>query len=349
MTSSRPVSNSCGYSISRDTPIPNTFRVRARARVFARLHVTRALPDLLSHEEIAASSPHLILGEGSNVLFRGDFGGAVLHLDTRGIELLGEKEGVGRVRVQAGENWDSIVRWSLAQGFAGLENLILIPGTVGAAPIQNIGAYGVEIAEFISAVEAWDLHHGSFVQLRSADCGFGYRDSIFRRTPMRYMVTAIVLALRRSRPLCLDYRGVRRELALMGVRDPCPADVGRAVERLRLRKLPDPRAIGSAGSFFKNPVVHPDRARELGRRYPGIPTFPAAAGLGVKLSAAWLIEACGLKGYREGDAAVSESHALVLVNYGGAGGADIWALAERIRKEVEDRFSVTLEPEPLIL
>jgi UDP-N-acetylmuramate dehydrogenase len=256
--------------------------------------------------------------------------------------------GVARVRVAGGENWDSFVRWSLAAGFCGLENLILIPGTVGAAPIQNIGAYGAELSEFVDAVEAWDRNAESFVRLDHAACAFTYRDSVFKRNPHRYLVTAVEFLLPRKRPLRLDYAGIREELRALGVAAPTPATVGQAVERLRRRKLPDPAKIGNAGSFFKNPIIARDRLDALRDAYPNLPAYPHGESQR-KLSAAWLIEACGLKGAREGAAGVSEQHALVLVNHGGATGAEIWALATRIRETVAARFGVNLEPEPVIL
>lgn len=332
-----------GYRLTRDARIPNTLRVPARARVLVQLDAARALPRLFDEPAIDRQ-PLFVLGGGSNVLFASDFEGAVVHVALRGIE---EKAG-GLVRVAAGESWDRFVRWSLAEGYAGLENLALIPGTVGAAPVQNIGAYGVELAEFVARVEAWDRIRGTFVELAADDCAFAYRDSLFRRRPGRYLITAVEFALPRSRALVLDYQGVREELAAMGVKKPLHADVARAIERLRLRKLPDPAKIGNAGSFFKNPVVAAERAAAMARSHPGLPVYPQPDG-DVKLSAAWLIERCGLKGARVGDAALAERHALVLVNHGRATGAELAAFARDVRDRVAERFGVTLQPEPIIL
>jgi len=341
-----PDAPAAGYGLDRDALIPTTFAVPARARRLVTVRDAAALPALL---EEARGGPLFVLGGGSNVLFTRDYPGTVLRLATRGIELVGEHAGRGRVRVAAGENWDAFVRWSLAQGFAGLENLVLIPGTVGAAPIQNIGAYGVEFSDFAAAVEVLDRASGRFVELPASDCGFAYRNSLFKREPERYVVTAVVLELPRERALRLDYRGVREELAAMGVGTPAHTDVARAVERLRLRKLPDPARLGNAGSFFKNPVVTEARARMLRGRYPDLPVHPAGDAAHAKLSAAWLIEACGFKAHRDGDTGVSEKHALVLVNYGSASGADVWRLAGRIRAAVRERFDLDLEPEPVIV
>lgn len=330
-----------GYDVGRGVPIPNTLRVRATARTLVRVEDPRALPALF---DPIGRDPLFVLGGGSNVLFTGDFEGTVLQMASRGIE----DTGGGRVRVGAGEQWDGFVRWSLEAGYAGLENLILIPGTVGAAPIQNIGAYGVELAEFVAAVAAWDRAAGEFVELSPVDCAFGYRDSLFKRDPDRYLVTAVEFALPRSRALALEYSGVREELAAMGVASPTHADVGRAVERLRRRKLPDPAQIGNAGSFFKNPVVDRALADALRMRHPEMPLHPLAHGR-AKLSAAWLIERCGLKGYREGEAGFSDRHALVLVNYGRATGAELLAVVRHVQAVVEERFGLILQPEPRVL
>ncbi|MGD8379634.1 MAG: UDP-N-acetylmuramate dehydrogenase [Gammaproteobacteria bacterium] len=324
-----------------------TFGVPARARLLVEITDPGVLGEVLARRELAGISP-LVLGGGSNVLFTTDFPGVVLHMATRGIETLASEPGRVQLRVAAGENWDHFVRWALGQGLAGLENLILIPGSVGAAPIQNIGAYGTEVSEFIAAVHAWDREASRQVSIRAADCRFAYRDSVFKHRPGRYIVTAVDFSLPRERSLMLEYAGVREELAEMAVRQPAPADVARAVERLRRRKLPDPARLGNAGSFFKNPLVGEERARDMRTDWPDLPQFPAGAGQ-VKLSAAWLIQQCQLKGLRVGDAGVSEQHALVLVNHGGATGAEIWALAERIRETVCARFGVLLEPEPLVL
>lgn len=334
------------YSLSENASLAayTSFGVDARAACLADVRDARALPSLLAEE----SGSVLILGGGSNVLFTRDFPGLVVHLATRGIRVEEDTPHGARIRVAAGEDWDAFVRWSLAQGLSGLENLILIPGSVGAAPIQNIGAYGVEVAGFIEAVVVWDRVNREWRTLTAADCAFAYRDSIFKREPARFVVTEVIFGLPRRRALVLDYTGVRDELAAMGVTEPTPLTVGAAVERLRRRKLPNPAVIGNAGSFFKNPVVEAGAAAKLKERFPALPMYPLTEGR-AKLSAAWLIEQCGFKGVREGDAGVSEKHALVLVNHGGASGAELWALAQRIQAAVNERFACTLEPEPRIL
>lgn len=337
-----------GYTLIENAPLDrrNTLRVAAKARLLAEIRDASKLPELLDFP-VVKQGPLLVLGEGSNVLFAGDFDGTVLAMATQGVQV--EDDGrIVRLAVAAGERWDDFVRWTLGQGIAGLENLILIPGTVGAAPIQNIGAYGTEVAEFIDSVEAWDTREQRVVTLDRDACAFGYRDSLFKREPGRYVVTAVRFALPRTRELRLDYAGIREELARMGVDKPAPFHVAEAIIHLRTRKLPDPAVIGNAGSFFKNPIVDAATGEALKREHPGLVAWPTADGR-CKLSAAWLIEAAGLKGYREGDAGISSRHALVLVNHGQATGRELWALACQVIASVEATFGVKLEPEPLVI
>jgi UDP-N-acetylmuramate dehydrogenase len=338
-----------GYTIVENAPLQgrNTFRVPARANLLIDVRKPSALNELFGYAMLT-TQPLLVLGEGSNILFTRDWPGVVLSIAARGIAVLDQDGERTRVRVEAGENWNDFVRWSLGHGFAGLENLVLIPGTVGAAPIQNIGAYGVEVRDFIGVVEAWDRKLGRIVRIANADCAFGYRDSLFKRERDRYLVVAVEFELPRQRELRIGYAGVREELAMLGVTEPNPLNVAEAIARIRMRKLPNPALIGNAGSFFKNPLVDIATADALHRAHPDLPNWRAGEDR-AKLSAAWLIEACGLKGVREGDASVSDQHALVLVNHGGASGAQIWALAERIRSEVRSRFGVEIEPEPLVV
>lgn len=325
----------------------NTLRVQARARWLAAVEHPDDIPALLGLAELAGQ-PVLVLGEGSNVLFATDFPGLVLRPRFRAASVVDDDGATAVVRVEAGHGWDALVDWTLARGLTGLENLALIPGLVGAAPIQNIGAYGREVGEFITAVEAWDRREGRRVRLAGAECGFGYRDSLFKRDPDRRIVTAVELRLSRTPGLLLDYAGVREELTKITSGEPSPAQVAEAIRRLRRRKLPDPAVIGNAGSFFKNPVVAAARADELRAHDPSMPVYPAGEGQ-AKLSAAWLIETSGWRGFREGDAGVSAQHALVLVNHGNATGAQLLAVARRVADSVEGRFGVRLEPEPRIV
>lgn len=337
-----------GYTLIENASLAtrNTLRVDARASLLAEVRDASKLPELLDFPAVRGGRL-LVLGEGSNLLFTGDFQGTVLAMATSGVQV--EQDGdVARIAVAAGERWDDFVRWTLGQGFAGLENLILIPGTVGAAPIQNIGAYGTEVAEFIESVEAWDTQERRVAILDRASCAFAYRDSLFKRQPGRYVVTAVRFALPRSRELRMDYAGIREELARMGVDRPAPFHVAEAVVHLRTRKLPDPAVIGNAGSFFKNPMVDASLGEALKREHPELVAWVGSDGRW-KLSAAWLIETSGFKGVREGDAGISNRHALVLVNHGRATGSDLWALAQRVIDGVQAKFGVRLEPEPVVV
>ncbi|MGH8183681.1 MAG: UDP-N-acetylmuramate dehydrogenase [Rhodanobacteraceae bacterium] len=338
-----------GYTLTENASLRdrNTLRVNARAAALAEIQDAAALPELLAHPALRGK-PIMLLGEGSNVLFVDDFDGAILTMKTRGAGELDSDAAGSRIRVAAGEHWDDFVRWTLAQGHAGLENLILIPGSVGAAPMQNIGAYGVEVGEFIESVEAFDLHERRPVVFANAQCQFGYRDSVFKRHPDRWQITAITLRLPRDHAPRVEYAGIRDELQRMGVAHPAPIHVADAVVNLRTRKLPDPAVIGNAGSFFKNPLVPAAQADALRAENPQLPCWPAADGCS-KLSAAWLIETCGFKGLRDGDAGISNRHALVLVNHGHATGAQLWALAHRVSVGVHARFGVSLEPEPRVV
>ncbi|MDE2053538.1 MAG: UDP-N-acetylmuramate dehydrogenase [Xanthomonadaceae bacterium] len=338
-----------GFTLTENASLRgrNTLRVDARAAWLAELRDAEVIPDLLAHPAMRGKAL-LLLGEGSNVLFTGDYDGAIATVATRGVAVLDDDGTSARIRVAAGEHWDDFVRWTLAHGHAGLENLALIPGSVGAAPMQNIGAYGVEAGEFIESVEAFDLHEHHFVHFDNAHCEFGYRDSVFKRHPDRWLITAVTFRLPRAWAPRTDYAGVRDELRRMGIEHPAPIHVADAVINLRTRKLPDPKVIGNAGSFFKNPLLPAAQAEQLRAEHPQLPSWPAPDGL-AKLSAAWLIEASGFKGVREGDAGISNRHALVLVNHGHATGGQLWALAQRVREGVHARFGVMLEPEPRII
>jgi len=337
-----------GYTLIENAPLANrnTLRVNARARLLAEIHDASKLTELLDFPAVRQGKL-LVLGEGSNMLFTGDYDGTVLAMATRGVQV--EQDGdIAHIAVAAGERWDDFVRWTLGQGFAGLENLILIPGTVGAAPIQNIGAYGTEVAEFIDSVEAWDTREQRVAVLDRAACAFAYRDSVFKHEPGRYIVTAVRFALPRSRELRIDYAGIREELARMGIEKPAPFHVAEAVVHLRTKKLPDPAVIGNAGSFFKNPLVDASLGEALKREHPELVSWAAGDGR-CKLSAAWLIENSGFKGERDGDAGISNRHALVLVNHGRATGGELWSFAQRVIEGVRAKFGVTLEPEPVVV
>lgn len=326
----------------------NTFGVVAHAPWLAEVSDSSALGEVLALPELRGTAP-LVLGSGSNLLFAGDPETAVLALDTHRIDILEDDGDLAIVRVDAGVQWHAFVLWSLQQGLMGLENLALIPGTAGAAPIQNIGAYGTEVGEFVHAVETWDRHASAMARLDRASCAFAYRDSVFKRVADRHTVTAVEFALPRQRALKLDYAGIPEELQAMAIASPTFRDVAEAVIRIRSRKLPDPAVIGNAGSFFKNPIVPAALAEELQRQHARLPLFRGDAADNRKISAAWMIENCGWKGYRDGDAGVAASHALVLVNHGSATGWQLLSLARRIAESVHARFGVAIEPEPRII
>ena len=326
----------------------NTLGVAATARWLVELRDAAVIPAVLALPTVRGA-PVMVLGEGSNVLFAADFPGLILRIAFDGVRVLGDDGSTALVRAEAGAGWDALVDWTLARGLAGLENLALIPGLVGAAPIQNIGAYGAEVAESIETVEAWDRQTARFERLDARQCAFGYRDSVLKREPDRWIVTAVEFRLAREARPRLDYAGVREELTAQGVTaDPTPQQVADAVRRLRRRKLPDPAVIGNAGSFFKNPTVEAALAARIRAAHPLAPVYPAGQGCS-KLSAAWMIESCGWRGHRDGDAGISAQHALVLVNHGKSSGAELLALARRVADSVEQRFGVRLEPEPRIV
>jgi len=293
--------------------------------------------------------PLLPLGAGSNVLFAEPFPGVVVRVRLRGIRCVAESAHEVLVEAAAGEPWHNFVRTCLTQGWYGLENLALIPGMVGAAPVHNIGAYGVEVAEFLDGVEFWEHESGQFLWLPAAELGLGYRSSRLRTELLgRGILTRVRFRLlRRPRPHA-QYPTLAALLERERIRHPTPWDIFHAVCRLRRQRLPDPRRLPNAGSFFRNPIVPARQAQELRQRYPELPLFPAGAD-SVKIPAAWLIEQCGWKGYRRGDVGVAPQHALVLVNYGGASGREILQLVQEIARSVWERFQIRLEPEVLIL
>lgn len=322
----------------------NTFGVDATASLLLRIETEE---DLLS---LPAFDPQrdFILGGGSNVLFVSDVPGTVFLNRISGKAIIIEHDGCAQLEVGAGENWHQLVCWSLEQGLSGLENLSLIPGLAGAAPIQNIGAYGVELSSVLEGVTAWDWQNSAWVIFNQDECRFGYRDSLFKSVETdRYLVTSIRLRLNRQFQPQLDYVELRDALATRGIDKPDPKQVSETVIRLRRQKLPDPAVTGNAGSFFKNPVVSRDQAEVLRCRFTGLPIWPAGADR-TKLSAAWMIENCGWKGFHENGAAVSSQHALVLVNQGQSSGRHILELSAKIADSVAQQFGVALEPEPKI-
>lgn len=325
----------------------NTFGVDARAAYLVRVGSVADLAELLADARWR-SAPRFVLGGGSNVLLTRDFDGLVMLMAIPGVAVVRQDDAATQVRIGAGEDWHRSVEQLLAQGLPGLENLALIPGSAGAAPIQNIGAYGVELAERFAAAEAWDTATGERVTLTSEACRFGYRDSVFKHEPGRYIVLAITLALPRTWQAVAGYAELMAELRTRGIENPQPRDIFDAVVAIRRRKLPDPAVVGNAGSFFKNPIVPRAQRDALRERYPSLVSYDIG-GARCKLAAGWLIEAAGLKGAARGAAAVYEKQALVLVNRGGATGAQILALSQQVQQQVQQRFGVALEPEPTVI
>ncbi|MBK9292428.1 MAG: UDP-N-acetylmuramate dehydrogenase [Bacteroidetes bacterium] len=292
----------------------------------------------------------LVLGGGSNVLFLEDFyDGLVLIVENKGITLSSDLGDEVVVSVAAGEDWSGFVEQMVKAGLGGVENLTLIPGKAGAAPMQNIGAYGVELRDVFHSLQAFDTLTGEVVEFLPEDCEFGYRTSVFKTLYRnRFVILGIDLRLKKHPQLQLEYGSIRQQLREDGIQRPDIQDVSRAVAKIRSAKLPDPELIGNAGSFFKNPVVHPAMFEMIRAEFPGIPSYASEDG-NIKLPAGWLIEKAGWKGYRKGDAGVYERQALVLVNYGNATGADIWELALEIQQSVKSMFGITLEPEVNII
>ena len=325
----------------------NSFAVEARASHFAEAESDQLVREALAYAE-AQQLSLLVLGGGSNLLLTADVQALVLRMASRGIRLLSDDGEQVLVEAEAGEPWHPFVQWTLAQGLVGLENLSLIPGTVGAAPVQNIGAYGVELKDLFAGLTALDRHTGELREFSLEECGFAYRDSLFKRESGRWLILRVRFALSRSAALHLDYGPVRQRLAEQGIDAPTALDVSQAICAIRSEKLPDPAVLGNAGSFFKNPVVPAALAQRLRAEHADLVGYPQADGQ-VKLAAGWLIERAGWKGFREGDAGVHRLQALVLVNYGSATGAQLLALAQRIQADIAQRFAVELEIEPNVL
>ncbi|HEY8607553.1 MAG TPA: UDP-N-acetylmuramate dehydrogenase [Noviherbaspirillum sp.] len=326
----------------------NTFGIDARADHYLRVTDDSMLEEV-RRDRVLRAMPRLVLGGGSNLLLTRDVPGLVLHMATRGITIDREGRDAVHVRAAAGENWHGFVLHTLALGLPGLENLSLIPGSVGAAPIQNIGAYGAELKDSFHALRAFDFDTGEILTLDHAACRFGYRDSIFKQALAgRAVILDVTFALPRQWEPNLRYAELAQELAARGNSAPTAKQVSDAVIAIRTRKLPDPAQIGNAGSFFKNPVVSKEVRDALSAQYPLLVSYGQPDG-SYKLAAGWLIDQCGWKGRSFGAAGVYEKQALVLVNRGGASGREIAALAEEIRRDVQSRFGVLLEPEPVFI
>lgn len=321
----------------------STFRLPARAERLVVLDRAEQLGAL------NAEPPLLVLGGGSNSIFMGDWPGTVLLNRLRGIQTEPLDANQVRVRAGAGESWHRLVRWCIDRGLHGLENLVLIPGSVGAAPMQNIGAYGVELAEILESVSAWDWRQHKAVEIAAADCGLAYRDSRFKSADHgRFLITAVSLILSRQFEPRLGYQSLREQLRIRQLDDPSPRQLAAAVMRLRRHRLPDPDRLPNAGSFFKNPVLDAAAAKSLLAEHPKLPYWRMNDG-SVKLAAGWMIDQLGWRGKRIGDAGVYQNHALVLVNHGRATADQLRELIDRITSSVADEFAVGLEVEPNLI
>ncbi|HFC8542042.1 TPA: UDP-N-acetylmuramate dehydrogenase [Neisseria weaveri] len=324
----------------------NTFGLKAKASCVAVVESEEDLPKVAALPEFSREDV-LWLGGGSNILLMGDYDGLVVRMCNKGIRELSRSGGLVYVEAQAGEVWHDFVLKTLESGLSGLENLSLIPGTVGASPVQNIGAYGVEVKDVIHSVRCFDLDTQSFVVLGNDDCRFAYRESLFKQEGKgRYVITSVVFALKEQFIPNVRYGDLAAVLEeKCAGREATAKDVSDAVCTIRMSKLPDPKVLGNVGSFFKNPVVGQETADKLAGQYPDMPRYPQADGT-VKLAAGWLIDQCRLKGFQIGGAAVHEKQALVLVNKNHACAEDVRLLAEHICREVREKFGVTLFAEP---
>ncbi|WP_299552772.1 UDP-N-acetylmuramate dehydrogenase [Seonamhaeicola sp.] len=325
----------------------NTFGIDVHAKHFVSVSDIEALKAVLKLE---AYPNKLILGGGSNMLLTKDFDGLVIHINLRGIDIISKDHQSAIVKAKAGENWHEFVLWCLENGFGGVENLSLIPGNVGTAPIQNIGAYGVELKDTFVSCEAMSVETQTLKTFTKEACNFGYRNSIFKQEEKgKYIITSVIFKLSSQKhQLSTNYGAITSELEKMGVGSPTIQDISKAVIAIRESKLPNPNEIGNSGSFFKNPVISKALFNELLQNFEDIPSYPAS-DTQVKVPAGWLIEKAGFKGKRFGDYGVHKNQALVLVNYGNAKGSDILKLSKLIQKTVKRLFNISMEAEVNIL
>ena len=334
--------------LSASLKLYNTFGLPGVARRLVKISSEADVREVINHPELGLE-PYFILGGGSNVVLTRDVPATVLKVEIFGKRLLHEEADAWLIEAGAGENWHEFVMWTLAQGWPGLENMALIPGTVGASPVQNIGAYGLELKDHFESLDAIDLCTGRCVTIGPSVCKFAYRDSMFKHDLAgKTLITRVRFRLPKRWQPRLKYLDIERKMSQTGIKKPLPHQVAQWIIDIRQAKLPDPKIIGNAGSFFKNPVVTPEQCRDIIGRDPGIVHYPMADGT-LKLAAAWLIDACGWKGKSIGRAGVYEKQALVLVNRGGASGSEVVTLAKAIQESVYGRFGIRLEPEPVLI
>lgn len=321
----------------------NTFRIDVKARYFVEINSTDDLLLLVASHEFK-TLPRFVLGGGSNLLLTKDFEGIVIRLGIKGIKVCEEENDV-YVEAGAAEIWNDFVQFNVNKGFAGLENLSLIPGTVGASPIQNIGAYGVEIKDYFFSLDAFDLEKAEIRKFNKEECEFGYRESVFKnKYKGKYIITSVVFKLSKTPNLKLHYGAIEEELKNRNIQNPTIKDVSKVVSEIRVSKLPDPSTIGNSGSFFKNPIIDKQTFEQLKTKFPEVVNYPAGDAH-VKLAAGWLIEQCGWKGKQIGNVGTWKNQALVIVNHGNASGKEIYDFSELIINSVFERFGVSLERE----
>ena len=327
----------------------NTFGLKVKAKLMCRIASLQALEEVIE-SEIFRSEPYYILGGGSNILFTQDYNGLILKVDLKGHSIVEENSDYVLIKVQAGVNWHAFVQYAVENNYGGIENLSLIPGTMGAAPIQNIGAYGVEIKNVVQQVDAIDLSSGHSIVFNNEKCEFGYRESVFKRGGIKkYFISSVTLRLtKKNHQLSTHYGALHDAIKHIHINELSLQNISDAVIKIRQSKLPDPAVIGNAGSFFKNPTLSVAMYEELKKEHPQMPSYPVD-NEHVKVPAGWLIESCGWKGKKINKVGVHPLQALVLVNYGNGTGEEILQLSEKIQASVLEKFEITLTPEVNIL
>ncbi len=325
----------------------NTFHIDVRSNKFIVVEKVDELDNLIDFVELS-SGKFLILGGGSNILFTKDFDGTILHLSFNQLSELKSDDRFVYIKAEAGVVWDELVKYSVDKNLGGIENLAMIPGTVGAAPIQNIGAYGQELKDSLFEVEYIDLTDKKIKTISNEKCEFGYRDSIFKKSLRdKFIITSVILRLSKNPVPVLNYGNVSNELSKSGIDKPTIKDVSNIIRKIRTEKLPDPNQIGNAGSFFKNPIIDENKFESIKEKYPDVPSFRQENK--IKIPAAWLIEKSGLKGYKKGNIGTYPNQPLVIVNYGKASGKEILEFAQLIQSTVFEKFQIQLEPEVNII
>ncbi len=325
----------------------NTFGIDAKARFFVEIDSIKELQKVLTRTDFPRK---IVLGGGSNILLTDDIDALVVHVNLKGKEIVSETSDRAELKVMAGENWHQMVLWTLDKEYGGLENLSLIPGNTGTAPIQNIGAYGVELKDSFVSCEAIRIEDQKLVSFTKTECEFGYRDSHFKNEGKdKYIITSVTFSLtKKNHQLRTEYGAIEEQLKLKSITNPSIKDISNAVIAIRQTKLPDPKELGNSGSFFKNPLVSKPEFEVFISQYPEAPYYKVSDTV-YKIPAGWLIEQCGFKGKRFGDAGIHKKQALVLVNHGKATGKELLELADKIIEEVKDRFNITISPEVNII